>query len=178
MPEELIDICDENNELLGVVKPKKEAQRDGSWHRLAHICMHNSEGKILLQLRSKDKSWYPDVWDISSAGHVAAGEEPIHGALREAREELGLEIEKKDLVFIGIKKQETVYNDLIENEFAYVYLYKFDGDISTLTFHDGEVQDARLVSLADMEEELKNTPDRYVARGVYWQEVIDEVRKK
>lgn len=37
MPDEMIDICDENNNLTGIQKKKSEAHESGLWHRAAHI---------------------------------------------------------------------------------------------------------------------------------------------
>ena len=98
MADELIDICDENNNLINVQKTKSEAHKNGLWHRASHIWIYNSNGEILLQLRAKEKPLYPDMWDISAAGHISAGEDPITSGLREVKEEIGLEIEVGQVV--------------------------------------------------------------------------------
>jgi 8-oxo-dGTP pyrophosphatase MutT (NUDIX family) len=33
---------------------------------------------------------WPNLWDVSVAGHISAGEGPVEAALREAQEELGV----------------------------------------------------------------------------------------
>ena len=58
MADELIDICDENNNLIDIQKMKSEAHKDGLWHRASHIWIYNSNGEILLQLRAKEKPLY------------------------------------------------------------------------------------------------------------------------
>jgi isopentenyldiphosphate isomerase len=70
MTDELIDIYDENNFSLGIKKMKSEAHRDWLWHRAVQICIYNSNYEILIQLRSKYKKIFPNLWDISVAGHV------------------------------------------------------------------------------------------------------------
>ena len=82
MADELIDICDESNNLTKIQKMKSYAHKAGLWHRTAHIWIYNSKGNILLQLRAKEKLLYPDMWDISAAGHVSAGEDPTTSGLR------------------------------------------------------------------------------------------------
>ena len=82
MGDELIDICDEANHLTGVQKMKSEAHKDGLWHRAVHIWLYNSKGEILLQWRAKNKLLYPEMWDISAAGHVSASENPITSGLQ------------------------------------------------------------------------------------------------
>jgi isopentenyldiphosphate isomerase len=122
MADEPIDICDEENNLTGVQKMKSEAHRDGLWHRNSHIWIYNSKGEILLQLRAKNKIFFPDVWDISVAGHVDLGEDPIVSGIREAKEEIGLEIKPENLSFFQIKKTQTIFKNIKNNEFYYVYL--------------------------------------------------------
>jgi len=53
-----------------------------------------------LQLRAKNKKLFPNKWDVSVGGHISAGEEPLTTAVRETKEELGLEISREDLVFV------------------------------------------------------------------------------
>ena len=51
-----------------------------------------SSGQVLLVRRSPQRRRYPDVWDLFG-GHVEAGESLEEALRREAREELGVEIE-------------------------------------------------------------------------------------
>ncbi|MCY4448013.1 MAG: NUDIX hydrolase [Chloroflexi bacterium] len=51
-----------------------------------------SSGEVLLVRRSPAARYYPDVWDLFG-GHVEAGESLEEALRREAREELGIEIE-------------------------------------------------------------------------------------
>ena len=49
-------------------------------------------GKVLLVRRSPHARHYPDVWDLFG-GHVEAGESLEEALRREAREELGVEVD-------------------------------------------------------------------------------------
>jgi isopentenyldiphosphate isomerase len=178
MADELLDICDENNNLLGVQKMKTEAHRDGLWHRSVHIWIYNANGEILLQLRAMEKPLYPNMWDISVAGHVSAGEDPIISGLREAEEEVGLQIVKEDLDFWMIRKHQTVFRDIKNNEFYYVYFLKFDGDINQLKLQVEEVQKIEFFPIDKITEALKTNPDKYVPHGDYWFEVFQEVKNR
>jgi len=178
MADELIDICDEANNPTGVQKMKSEAHKDGLWHRAVHIWLYNSKGEILLQWRAKNKLLYPDMWDISAAGHVSAGEDPITSGLREINEEIGLNVKKEDLLFFKIKKVSAFYKAIKNNEFYYVYFLKHDGDPKKLKLQKEEVQDIRFFPLNQLENELKKNPSKYVPHGNYWSEVITEVRRK
>ncbi|MFP4424350.1 MAG: NUDIX hydrolase [Candidatus Woesearchaeota archaeon] len=174
--DDLIDICDENNNFLGMQKLKTQAHSEGLWHRTAHIWIYNSKGEVLLQLRAKEKALYPDVWDISAAGHVIAGEDPLDSALREVEEEIGLKI--KNLDFWMIRKNKAIFREIKNNEFYYIYLYRFDGDISCLTLQKEEVQGVRFFSIDKIKEDLRVNADIYVPHGDYWFEAFDEISSR
>jgi isopentenyldiphosphate isomerase len=178
MADELIDICDENNNLLNIQKMKSEAHKDGLWHRASHIWIYNSNGEILLQLRAKEKPLYPNMWDISAAGHISSGEEPITSGLREVEEEIGLKIKKEDLDFWMIRKVKAIFREIKNNEFYYVYFFKFDGDVRQLKLQKEEVQKIQFLPIDKIEEELKRNLDKYVPHGDYWFEVLNEIKKK
>lgn len=144
MADELIDICDENNNLLGIQKMKSEAHRTGLWHRAAHVWVYNSKGEILLQLRAKGKSLFPSMWDVSAAGHISAGEEPIVSALRETKEEIGLLVRKEYLELFKIVKWQGIFRQINNKEFYYVYLFKYDKGIADLKIQEEEVETIRL----------------------------------
>ena len=44
---------------------------------------------------------WPNMWDITAGGHVLAGEFGFQAIIREAKEELGLDLNKNDITFIG-----------------------------------------------------------------------------
>lgn len=46
--------------------------------------------EVLLQKRSDEKDSFPGCYDISSAGHIPAGQGFVDSALRELKEELGV----------------------------------------------------------------------------------------
>ena len=115
MVEEQIDIVDKNNKVTSKTTTIKEAHAKGHLHRSAHIWIYNSKGEILLQHRAKTKHLYPDMWDISAAGHVSAGEEPIVSAVRELEEELGIKVKKEDLELLDIHREDRKYKDIVNN---------------------------------------------------------------
>ena len=178
MPDEIIDIFDENNKHLNIQKNKSEAHRDGLWHRSAQVWIYNPNGEIMLQLRGKDKALYPGMWDISAAGHVAAGEEPLTSAVREIEEEIGLKIKEEDLAFFKIEKFSRVYKEIKNNEFCYAYFYRFDGDIKGLKLQAEEVDKVVFLPIDKIEKDLEKNPEKYVPHGKYWYEVFEEVKKK
>lgn len=178
MADELVDICDDKNTLLGIQKMKSEAHAMGLWHRAAHIWMYNSAGDILLQLRAKNKPLYPDMWDISAAGHVSADEAPIVSAIREVEEEIGISVTEENLHFTCIKQLEETYEDINNKEFCYMYFFQYNGDPSTLTLQQSEVAGIEFWSPERIVSELDKGNSKLVPHGRdYWQYVLDTVRR-
>ena len=92
--EEYFDIVDENGNPTGETIERKEAHRKGILHRTAHVWIarrRNDRVELLLQKRCQDKDSFPGCYDISSAGHIPAGADYIESALRELKEELGID---------------------------------------------------------------------------------------
>ncbi|KAD3633036.1 NUDIX domain-containing protein [Arthrobacter yangruifuii] len=54
-------------------------------------------GSVLLQLR-QGTGYRDGYWATAAAGHVEAGESAVQAAVREAREELGIEVAPGDVV--------------------------------------------------------------------------------
>ncbi len=150
---ELIDVLDPlTAEPTGVTKPKPDVHRDGDWHRAAHVWIAGSDGRILIQQRSFEKENFPGLWDVSCAGHISAGETAIEGAIRETEEELGLRVEAAELDRVGVTRETHVLHDgrYTDNEVHEVFLLRRDVDPQSLRLQPGEVQDARLVTPAEL----------------------------
>jgi isopentenyl-diphosphate delta-isomerase type 1 len=150
---EIVDVLTEEGHATGRTKPKADVHRDGDWHRAAHLWLVAPDGRVLLQRRSASKENWPDCWDISVAGHIAAGESSRDAAIREAFEELGLELHPHDLTFLGTLRWHAVLNDgaYIENEFHDVYIATRDLDLGALVLDPAEVADVILVASSEIE---------------------------
>lgn len=61
---------------------RRDVHRDGDYHRAVHIWIYiESTRELLLQQRGHPKDAMCGNWDISSAGHVSAGESSIDAAM-------------------------------------------------------------------------------------------------
>ena len=90
MGEEILDVVNEHDEVVAR-RPRSQVHQLGLKHRAAHVLVFNSRGEVFLQKRSPNKDRQPGLWDSSASGHVAAGEDYDPCAVRELREEIGLE---------------------------------------------------------------------------------------
>jgi len=60
-----------------------------------------NEKEILLQLR-KNTGYMDNMYDFACSGHVEKGESFAKALIREAKEEIGIEIREEDLVFLAV----------------------------------------------------------------------------
>ena len=120
--------------------------------------------EVLLQKRSMEKESYPGQYDTSSAGHIPAGEEPLESALRELREELGIEATPEQLHYAGmfrIKYEEEFHGKPFrDNEVTRVYVYWEPVDESKLTLQASEVDEVRWFDLDEVWEEIQTDRSR------------------
>jgi len=178
MADERIDIFTEDDQKTGIQKMKSEAHAKGLWHRAAHIWIYNDKGEILLQLRAKNKDTYPNCWDISAAGHVSAGEEVIISALRELEEEIGIKAKEEDLEFLKVIKKKQVIGEILNNEFFYVYLFKFNGKAEELPLQKEEVAEIKFFTPEEFLEGIEKAPEKFTPLHDYQKWVIGEVKKR
>jgi len=159
---EYLDIYDENGNKLGIKKPRKEAHDKGLWHKAVHIWIANSNGELLIQKRSSLKDNYPDMWDISTGGHISAGDDDVITAQREIKEELGLKIKPEDLTYIGIEKRMTKRIGYINNEIVAIYIVKKDLKLSEIKKQGEEVSEVKFIPYKELQKFIENKDPSFV----------------
>ncbi|MDY0262301.1 NUDIX domain-containing protein [Syntrophotalea acetylenica] len=121
--EEWFDIVDEQDRVVGRALRSECHGNPGLIHRVAHVLVIDGQGRLLLQKRSLCKGVQPGRWDTSVGGHLDPGEGYYEAALREMREELGI-----DNVAIRFLYHSRLRN-AFESENVATYLARYDGDI-------------------------------------------------
>lgn len=148
---EMLDIYDENLTHLGV-KSREDVHRDGDWHKVFHcwVIYRDDDGQdwIIVQKRAPDKQTYPNMLDVSAAGHYEAGETPLEG-MRELEEELGLFPEFDDLIYAGRRMTAARFDGLIDREVADIYLYICNQPLSSYNFQKEELSGLIAVNVAE-----------------------------
>lgn len=174
-PMELFDILNADGTKSGVVRERGVAHREGSLHGTVHtwIVRRNSQGRksgydVLLQKRSACKDSNPGSYDISSAGHIGAGDEPLFAAVRELEEELGIAAEPEQLKYIGRhfgSFDAVFYGRLFrDRELSYVYVYTEPVEESELSLQESEVEE---ILWMDYEECRKSICDGSLDNCIY-----------
>ncbi len=150
---ELIFAVDENNQPIEPVERQK-AHAEGIWHRTTDVIVLNLKNEILCNKRSIHKDNSPGKWDVYFGGNLLAGTESIQGALRELEEETGLKAEESDLEFQFIDKTSSKGNK--NNEFTYVYIYRWNGELSDLKLEIEEIDEAKWIGVSALLDEYRN----------------------
>jgi 16S rRNA (adenine1518-N6/adenine1519-N6)-dimethyltransferase len=112
-------VVDENDRPLGAA-PRQEVHGNNLRHRAVHLFIFNRKGELFLQKRSSWKDRHPLSWDSSAAGHVEAGEDYDDTAVRELKEELGVEASLTRVVKLPC-------SDRTGWEFIWLYRGEHDG---------------------------------------------------
>ncbi|MDA3899069.1 MAG: NUDIX domain-containing protein [Spirochaetes bacterium] len=122
--EEYFDIVDDNNVVTGRAARSECHGKPELAHRAVHVLVFNSAGELYLQKRSLQKDVQPGKWDTSVGGHLLVGESYEHAAVREMREELGIQVPELRFLYQYVMRNE------VETEFISTYKACFDGRIT------------------------------------------------
>lgn len=171
VPEEYLDVITKTGEKTGISKPRGDVHKDGDYHRAVHVWIFSeSTQELLLQRRADCKDSWPGLWDISSAGHISAGDSSLITARRELHEELGVVLPKDAFELIFIFLQECVINEgkYINNEFNDVYLVTTSAPIplDAFTLQETEVSAVKYIYWEEYKRLLANEDINYVPYDV------------
>jgi len=111
------------------------------------------DGRVLLTLRSENKRLMPSLWENTS-GSVLAGESSVGAALRELKEETGIEAGLKQITHLG-----TV---LKVQSFVDIYLVRVDVNPKSIRLRKEEAISYRW----EDEAGLQTLYDEQLALGV------------
>ena len=178
MADELIDILNSSGSFTGAVKLKSEAHKKGLWHASAQIWIYTPNGEILIQKRAPNKDTYPNLWDISVAGHLSAGDTSISAALREIEEEIGLVISAEALQLLKtIKNSKKPSKAITDNEFNYLFICCSPISTKQLKLQVEEVSEVKLLPIIDFENQLKNNYTSFVPHGMeYYSYILRSIK--
>jgi len=153
--EEMFEVLDSNGVFTGEVASRAVCHAQGLWHRAVVVFLLNSKNQVLLQKRSLTKRIWPGQWDVSSGGHVLAGELGFEAALRECREELGVSLQPTDLTFIGGCISAERQGDIFNQHFNDFFVARKDLALSDFTLQPEEVSEVKWVDEDDIVRDIK-----------------------
>ena len=120
---EYIEVVDENGKFTGQILEREQVHSFNLFHWEVAVMILNHQGQTLLQKRSPNKRNNPNKWGVC-AGHVDVGEALEHAALRELKEEVGIECNKEDLKILAEKELRLGNTNSHFTRYYYVYCDK------------------------------------------------------
>jgi isopentenyl-diphosphate delta-isomerase type 1 len=150
MPEELFDIVDEQDCVIGQM-PRSQVHAEKRLHRAVHIFVFRTTGELLIHLRSPTKDEQPNKWTSSASGHLSAGEDYDETAHRELEEEIGL---SGELEFLH------KFDASPETSYEFTCLYRLISDEEP-TFDSEEITRGEYVTLEELHRSVEEEPESF-----------------
>lgn len=141
-PDEIFDLVDECDRVIGRVRRGEAHRNPALIHRSVQVLVFGRDGRLLLQRRSSTKDLFPGAFCAAAAGHVAAGEGYGAAARRELEEELGIAPTPR---FIG---KRLVWSER-ETEQCALFIARSDGPFR---FHPTEIAGGAFYALDEARE--------------------------
>ncbi|MED3687387.1 NUDIX hydrolase [Peribacillus butanolivorans] len=166
MENEILKVFNGDRNQIGVAT-REEVHRIGHWHEVFHCWFVSREAGvdyIYLQHRCAMKKDYPNLLDITAAGHLLA-HETIYDGVREINEEIGIEVSFDELVSLGVIEYHVTKENFIDKEIANVFLYESTQCFNDFTLQKEEVSGMVKVELDDFEDLWAGTKEEVNIQG-------------
>lgn len=170
-PEEILDLVNENDEVVGTVRYGEANKNPKLIHREVAIIIYDDNKRVLFQQRSKKKTVNPGIWAESCAGHIPKGMSPEDAAHMELKEELGFDTKLKFLT-------KTLARMPNETHFTYWFKGKFPKG-TKLKIEPAEVEQVKFLSKEGLEK-LVASGEKYdpIKYGGHPKDMIKEFWKE
>lgn len=165
---ELLDVLTERGDFSGETATRDECHAKGLWHRAFSAFIIDSNNRVLLQLRSKEKKTDPLKWDAPVAGHIDAGEWGREALAREAMEEIGLDVKDDEIKYYCCTTSERLMPGMIEHHYNEYYIITKDVDIDTLVLQAEEVSDVKYFDADEVLEMINSNSTMLSNKANQW----------
>lgn len=139
------------------VLTRSQIHKQGLWHRIIVVAIVDKDNNVLMQQRSKTKDKNPDMWDISVTGHISVGQDGLSAACREIQEELGTDVEEKELRYMfSYRKEQFVNENHFDRQFYdFFVLRKKHIDLNKIKIQESEVQQVKMIAESELIKMIK-----------------------
>lgn len=160
---EMLEVIDENDNTIGL-ETRAKIHQEGLLHREIHVWFVTPQGEIIFQHRAKDKDTYPDKFDATVGGHVEPNMFYEETAIKECKEETGVNIDVKNLTFLGKIKKKSFdkATGLINNTIRSQYAYLYSGPINDLQIEKGKAQGFEAWKIEDVPNLSEAEKERFI----------------
>ncbi len=140
---ELWDLYTKDRVLTGKTHERGLPIPKGYFHLVVHVWIVNSQGLILLSQRAESRPTFPLLWECVG-GSVVKGEDSLTGALRETKEEVGIDLVKE--------KGKVIFTKTRQKDIMDVWFFKYDGKVDLKDATTDEVAQTKWVTKEELEK--------------------------
>lgn len=137
---EFWELYDKNGNKINKIVKRGDKLNDDEFHIVVNAWVKNDKGEFLITQRSENKS-FPLMWECTG-GSALNDETPIIAAIREVREELGIDVSEESAIFVG--KTLRYYENC--PDILYVYIFKSNSLLEDVKIQEEEVNDVMWAS--------------------------------
>lgn len=131
------NVYDYNRRDTGKLIQRGTPMKQDEYHIVVNVWLKNNNGEYLISQRSPNKT-NPLCWE-ATGGSILAGETSLQGAVREVKEELGIELDPTDGHFLcSGHRQYDDCPDILD-----VWLFDCNVPIESIVLQEGETADAK-----------------------------------
>ena len=142
---ELLDVYDSLGNKTGRVVErgnKNETFNDDEHIAVAIIYIENDKGEFLIQKTSQEKGGHYS----STGGHINHGEDALNTIVREVKEELGVDVNKDEIVSLG--------HICVDFPVRFIFYLKKNIDLSKITLQKEEVESVSYMNSDEIRDVL------------------------
>ena len=169
---EIFDLYDRNFNKLNKTMVRGTTNEKGEYHLVVHMWFRNKEGKYLIQQRNKLSDRIPYQW-FCTGGAAISGNTSLEAAMRETKEELGIELESQRFKLVNRYFMEEPKANYITD----VYLIEKEILIEDLTLDKVEVRDVAYKTIEEIKEMIEQKKFWNVERLETRQGYLDTLEK-
>ncbi|MHC5229453.1 NUDIX hydrolase [Enterococcus sp. LJL99] len=150
---EVLTIFDSEYNKIGTAT-RAEVHAKGLWHETFHCWFYTIKDNDLLiyfQKRAAQKKDFPNLFDITAAGHLLANE-PVLAGFREVKEELGIDVTSEEAEYLGIFPVHIELADFFDNEFTNVFIVETNLLANEFELQEEEVAGIFSVPLTELKK--------------------------
>ncbi len=163
---ELWDLYTENRTPTGKTHVRGEKVPAGYYHLVVHVWIQNVKGEYLISQRSASRPTCPLMWECVG-GSVITGENSLEGAIREVKEEVGIDLDPSNG---NLVRSYLRTDDLLD-----VWRFSYDGDVSLENATTDEVAQVKWMTPAQVRELLES--HKLVTTLAYFFTEVDQAEK-
>ncbi|MBR0423521.1 MAG: NUDIX domain-containing protein [Clostridia bacterium] len=136
---ELWDLYTENRVKTGETHVRGNSLPENKYHLVVNVWIKNSEGKYLISKRSKTRPKNPLMFE-TVGGAALKGESSIEAAVREVKEEVGIDLNPKagKLIYSDTRKN---INSILD-----AFIFHYDGEVDLKNATTDEVESIKWMS--------------------------------